>query len=208
MKKHTIVLPIDDPRAIPRAMRTLKKGGIIVFPTDTLYGLAADFLNPEAIQTLFMAKNRPIEKAIPILIGNCEHIDSLTPAIDARIETVMKHYWPGALTLVLQKKANLPAELSQTDSIGIRMPDHPFALKLLEHTGPLATTSANISGAPNPLNAYEVLQQLNGRVDLILDGGSVSFGEASTVIDCTGEEPIVLRSGPISLTKILEVWKS
>jgi L-threonylcarbamoyladenylate synthase len=118
----------------------------------------------------------------------------------------MERFWPGALTLVLPKQPYLPTELTPYPGLAVRMPDHPFALQLLQELGPLAVTSANLSDQANPQTAQEVLAQLAGRVDLILDGGKLKIGQASTIIDCTQAEPALLRAGPIAFEAILESW--
>ena len=119
----------------------------------------------------------------------------------------MERFWPGALTLVLPKQANLPSELTPYPGLAVRMPNHPFALKLLQALGPLAVTSANLSDQINPKTAQEVWAQLASRVDLILDGGHLEIGQASTIIDCTGPEPMLLRAGPIAFDAILQTWQ-
>jgi L-threonylcarbamoyladenylate synthase len=206
MKKNTVILSTQHPQALSAALNVIALGGLIVFPTDTLYGLAADPTNPQAIKDIYTAKERSIEKAIPILIGSIDHFDLITYEADPKIIKLATHFWPGALTLVLKKKPGLPMELSQTETLGIRMPAHPFALSLLQKTGPLATTSANLSGAPDPLSAGEVLLQLDGRIDLILDGGMTAGGKASTVVDCTGRELVILREGPVTVAELNQIW--
>lgn len=208
MEKKTEIISALSPDAIPKAIEILKSGGLIVFPTDTLYGLAANAFNPTAIQSIYKAKERTLEKAIPILIGDITHLCHITEQEDPRISKLMEIFWPGALTLVMHKKSGLPDELSQTETLGIRMPAHAFALRLLKASGPLAVTSANRSGAKNPINALEVMQQLNGRVDLIIDNGVINEGKASTVVDCTCDNLICLRKGPIPFSDIQHVWEN
>lgn len=202
---QTRILPIDDLRSISLALAVLMKDELIVFPTDTLYGLAGR-INDLSLQKIYAAKQRPEEKAIPVLVGDLRQLDQLASLIKPEVIALMQAYWPGPLTLVVPKKAGLPASLSPYPGLAVRMPDHPFALSLLQQSGPLAVTSANISGEQNPSTAKEVYAQLNGRVDLILDGGMYPGGKGSTIIDCQGDKPLLLREGPIPFEDILKVW--
>lgn len=199
---ETRTLTINDPQAIPTAKRIVQDGGLIAFPTDTIYGVAADPFNPRAIQRIFSAKERPEEKALPVLIGELEQLDTLVLHVDERLHRVAAAFWPGALTLVLPKAPKVPQELTPYPTIGVRMPNLAFTLQLLKDTGPLATTSANISGGPNPVDAASVMAQLGGRIDLILDGGPTPGPTASTVADLSGPEIQILRVGPITLTDL------
>ena len=203
---QTRILSIDDPNAISFALSALEADDLIVFPTDTLYGLAGR-INETSLQKIYAAKQRPEDKAIPVLVGGMEQLDQLASLTKPAVSALMKAYWPGPLTLVVPKNPELPALLTPYPGVAVRMPDHPFALKLLLQTGPLAVTSANISGGQNPTTAEEVYAQLNGRVALILDGGKHPGGKASTIIDCQGDSPQVLREGPINLEEILKVWR-
>ena len=141
-----------------------------------------------------------------MLVGDLRQLDQLASFIKPEVIALMQTYWPGPLTLVVPKKAGLPASLSPYPGLAVRMPDHPFALSLLQQSGPLAVTSANISGEQNPSTAKEVYAQLNGRVDLILAGGKHPGGKGSTIIDCQGDEPLLLREGPIPFEDIFKVW--
>jgi len=202
---QTQILPIDDPHAIPLALAVLAAGELIVFPTDTLYGLAGQ-INETSLQKIFAAKRRPEEKAIPVLVGSLDQLSGLASLIKPEVLALMHAYWPGPLTLVLPKKEGLPPSLSPYPGLAVRMPDHSFAINLLQQSGPLAVTSANISGGPNPFTAEEVYAQLNGRVALILDGGKLPGGKASTIVDCQSREPLLLREGPIPFEDILNLW--
>lgn len=199
---ETRTLPIEDPQAIPIAKSILQDGGLIAFPTDTIYGVAADPFNPEAIMRIFAAKERPDEKALPVLIGDFDQLGDLILHFDERLHRIATAFWPGPLTLILPKSPKIPAELTPYPTIGIRMPNLAFTLALLQQTGPLATTSANISGGPNPVDSASVMAQLGGRIDLILDGGSTPGPTASTVADLSGPEIQILRSGPVSLSDL------
>ncbi len=199
---RTLVLPAGDPAAIPTALRVLKEGGLVAFPTDTVYGLACDPFSPAAIEHLFEAKTRDLLKAIAVLVGAVEQLDSLTPGLTPSAFALARRFWPGALTLVVPRRADLPANLSPYPTIGVRMPDHPFALALLRKAGPLAASSANRSLEANALTAADVLSQLDGRFELLLDGGACPGGVPSTVVDCTQSPPAVLRQGAISAEEI------
>jgi L-threonylcarbamoyladenylate synthase len=207
---HTRVLLTSDPQAFPAALEVLRRGELVAFPTDTVYGLAADLFNPAAIQRIFDAKGRDSAKAIPVLLGNLDHLPQVALDLPAAALRLAQRFWPGALTLVVYRQPGLPEILSPDPTVGVRMPDHPFALALLERSGPLAVTSANQSGATNPLTAQDVLAQLDGRIALILDGGAVPGGVPSTVVDCTSTPPAILRLGAVSkkqVTDLLEAYE-
>jgi L-threonylcarbamoyladenylate synthase len=188
--------------AIDLAIKMLNRGGIVAFATDTVYGVGALVQNEKSIERLFLAKGREFNKAIAVLIGDLNQLPLLTSDFNARAQTLAKRFWPGGLTLVVEKLAQLPQNLSPLPTIGIRMPDHAFARELLIKAGPLATTSANISGSQNPLSAQDVLNQLDGKIDLLIDGGVSPGGTPSTVVDCTKEEPAIVRIGAISEDEI------
>jgi len=195
---QTITLPADNPASIETALDLLTEGEIVAFPTDTVYGLGANAFYSPGIIKLFEAKGRDANKAIAVLIGDNGHLDLLTDFLSASARKLIEHFWPGGLTIVVPKKKDLPELLSAGSSIGIRMPNHSIALELLNKFGPLATTSANLSGKNNPHNAGDVMNQLNGRVPLILDGGRCPGGVPSTVVDCSTDEVRILRPGAIS----------
>lgn len=184
------------------ALDVIGAGGLVAFPTDTVYGLAANLHNEKAINNLFTAKGREMHKAIAVLVGSVEQLEEITPGFSDSAKTLASRFWPGALTLVVSRRSDLPDILSALPTIGVRMPDHPFTIQLLKATGPLAVTSANLSGAANPLTALDVLEQLGGQVDLILDGGRCPGGIPSTVVDCTVPDVKVLRQGAISSEEI------
>lgn len=195
---ETIILPAENPASIQTAMELLQEGEIVAFPTDTVYGLGANAFYSPGIIKLFEAKGRDANKAIAVLIGDISQLELLTEEMNETSKMLAKKFWPGALTLVVPKKKDLPELLTAGNSIGIRIPDHPIALALLRQFGPIATTSANLSGKSNPHDAKDVLKQLNKRIPLILDGGRCSGGIPSTVVDCTNDEVRILRPGAIS----------
>jgi tRNA threonylcarbamoyl adenosine modification protein (Sua5/YciO/YrdC/YwlC family) len=201
------ILSTDNPLAISSAMQVLQQDGLIAFPTDTIYGLAASAFNPKGILKIYAAKQRSEEKALPILIGDFSQLDSLVLFIREPVRRIAETFWPGALTLILPKGPNIPSELSGYPTIGIRMPNLAFTLNLLQKTGPLATTSANISDGPNPTSAEDVVAQLGEEVDLILDGGPTPGPIASTVVDASGPSLKILREGPITLVELESVFE-
>src|SRR5512140_3033389 len=195
----TEVISAASPHAIEAALRVLHSGGLVAFPTDTVYGVGASAFDQDAVQAIYAAKDRPDEKAIPVLLGDASELSRVALHLSDMAQRLAARFWPGPLTIVVRKRPALPAAVSATDTIGVRVPDHRVARELLRAAGPLAVTSANRSGQPSPRSAEAVLQQLGGRINLILDGGSTPGGVPSTVVDCTGEEPGILRAGPISL---------
>ena len=199
---NTEVIPTQDPNAISRALSVLQAGGLIAFPTDTVYGLAAATFSTAAIDKLYEAKTREATKAIAVLVGDIAQLDLLTSGLTPTAHKLAQRYWPGPLTLVVPKHPILPANLSAYPTVGVRMPNHAFAIDLLRRVGPLATTSANRSGGANATTAAEVLEQLDGRIELLLDGGQCPGGIPSTVVDCTNEQPVILRAGEISQEEI------
>ncbi len=200
----TEILRAGHPSAINHAVDVLNHGGLVAFPTDTVYGLAAIPFKCEYVEGLFSAKGRNNARAIAILIGDYPDLKLVAEHIDEISLRLAHRFWPGPLTLVVPKLPSLPAELSPDQTIGVRMPDHPVALALLRRIGPLAVTSANISGQESANTAEEVSRQLNGRVHLILDGGRTAGGVPSTVLDCVVNPFSILRQGPISMDAIQE----
>jgi len=198
----TKIIPASE---IQVAVEILQKGGLAAFPTDTVYGLGALAFEDRAIESIYVAKNRPVEKAIPILIGDVDALDLIAESIPEMARIFASRFWPGPLTCIVPKKQTLPRAVSATSTVAVRIPNHPDARTLLRATGPMAVTSANISGQANPCTAQEVYEQLNGRIPLILDGGRTPGGIPSTLVDCTGDQPIILREGPISLQDLLAV---
>ena len=201
----TEIMLADHPVAFLHALDILKNGGVLAFPTDTVYGLAAYPYEERMVERLYVVKGRNSTKAIAILIGKMEDLKRIVRVMSPLAIRLAKHFWPGPLTLVLPSLDSLPRSLSQNSTIGVRMPNHPVALTLLRQAGPLAVTSANISGQENTNTAQEVLAQLDGRIHLILNGGIAPGGVPSTVVDCTGHEPVILREGPITQDEIKKV---
>jgi L-threonylcarbamoyladenylate synthase len=194
----TEILRAGHPSALNHAVDVLQHGGLVAFPTDTVYGLAAIPFKREDVEGLFSAKGRNNTRAIAILIADYVDLNLVVDHFDEIPARLAHHFWPGPLTIIVQKHASLPEALSPDGSIGVRMPDHPIALALLRKIGPLAVTSANISGQENANTAEEVNRQLNGRIHLILDGGRTVGGIPSTVVNCTSTPLTYLRKGSIT----------
>jgi L-threonylcarbamoyladenylate synthase len=193
------------PGAIEQASQLLAAGGLVAFPTDTIYGLGASALQPASIKRLFVAKDRPLERSIPILIAAAEDLERVSPDVSDSIRELGRAFWPGPLTLVVPRRSDLPASLGPTPTVGVRVPDHPVALALLRAAGPLAVTSANRSGGEESTTAAQVEASLAGRVDLILDGGHCPGGLASTVAVVEGNTVRILRPGPIQQEALIAV---
>jgi L-threonylcarbamoyladenylate synthase len=198
----TEIIRADHPTAIEHAADTLRHGGLVAFPTDTVYGLAALPFKSDTVERLYVAKGRSSERAIAVLIGDVEQLKQVTGELSSTARRLAERYWPGPLTIIVPRLPALPDALTPTRSIGVRIPDHPTALQLLRQVGPLAVTSANLSGTENPLNAQQVFEQMQGRIHLILDGGAVPGGVPSTVVDCSDDKIVVLRIGPIDSSEI------
>jgi L-threonylcarbamoyladenylate synthase len=197
----TLLLPANA-EAIQTALGILQKGGLVAFPTDTVYGVGALAFDGKAVESIYTAKDRPIEKAIPVLIADAADMEKVGMDIPDVAYQLAARFWPGPLTCIVPKKPTLPESVSATNTVGVRVPDHEVARALLRAAGPMAVTSANISGQPSPSTAQEVFAQLGGRIDLIIDGGTTPGGVPSTLVDCTGKELKILREGPISLQEI------
>lgn len=189
---------------IEQALDILKHGGIVAFPTDTVYGVGSLAFDNAAIESIYAAKDRPIEKAIPILIADLDDLLQVADEVPEMAMRFAQRFWAGPLTCIVPKKPILPPAVSATQTVAVRIPNHPDARALLRAAGPMAVTSANLSGHPSPSTAQEVHDQLNGRIPLILDGGKTPGGQPSTLVDCTGKEPVILREGPISLADLLQ----
>jgi L-threonylcarbamoyladenylate synthase len=194
----------DDAEGRAAAVEVLRAGGVVALPTDTVYGIAVALDTPGGVERLFEVKRRPPDKGIMLLLEGLEQageIGLMDPAADALAAAC----WPGGLTVVVPQRPDrpLPAALTAgTPTIGLRVPDHPAPRALAAGVGPLPTTSANVSGLPEARDAVEIETQLGSAIDLILDGGPAHGGPASTVIDCTGPIPRVLRIGAISLGRV------
>jgi L-threonylcarbamoyladenylate synthase len=203
VRVETTVLPAGR-EAIDVAARILAAGGLVAFPTDTVYGIGAHAFQPDAVERIYVAKIRPRDKAIPILLARADDLPLVAEGITETAWLLAERFWPGGLTLVLSKKASVPDAVSAGGpTVAVRVPDHPVFLALIAALGaPLAGTSANLSGHPSPITAQEVEAELGGRIELILDGGRCPGGIPSTVLDLTTDPPTILRAGAIGVEEI------
>jgi len=194
--------------ALREAAEVVRRGGLIVYPTDTVYGLGCDPLNARAVRRVFEVKGRGA-RPLPVLASSIEDIGRIAELSDAALR-LAEAFWPGPLTLVLPRKPVLPSVLTcGLPSVGVRIPGHGFAIELVRACGGLLVgTSANKSGRPPPRTAREALEELGGLVELVIDGGPTPLGIPSTVLDLTGPEPKLLREGPVKIGDIMSALKA
>ena len=204
MKKiYTISNETEIKEALETASEKLHKGGIIAIPTDTVYGFAALVSDETAIEKLYRIKEREQNKSIAVLLGDAEQASLIAHKFPPKAQRLAKTYWPGALTIIVRKRAELPANLTSNDLVGLRIPDHAFTRDLIRLTGPLAVTSANISGQPPAKSVPDFLNILGPQLDMIIDGGPCRGGVPSSVINCETEPAVVLRAGAVSEEELL-----
>jgi L-threonylcarbamoyladenylate synthase len=195
---ETRVLPVTKD-TMAEAVRILSAGGLVAFPTDTVYGVGAHAFQPQAVEKIYAAKIRPRDKAIPLLLATSNDLSLVAESIPPVAHLLAERFWPGGLTLVLRKRAIVSDVVSPGPTVAVRVPDHAVTQALIAALGaPLAATSANLAGNPSPVTAQEVVGELAGRIELILDGGPCSGGIPSTVLDLTTDPPAILRSGAIA----------
>lgn len=184
----------------------IKSGKLVAFPTETVYGLGANGLDEEAVKKIFVAKGRPQDNPLILHVSSIEDVGPLAKFISEEAEILMKKFWPGPLTILFKKSSQVPDIITAgLDTVAIRMPDHPIALELIKNSGvPIAAPSANISGKPSPTSVDHVIEDLYGKIHMIIDGGSTGIGLESTVLDLTENTPIILRPGGITLEDLQE----
>ena len=201
------ITDIEKQKAIlEEAGQIIRDGGLVVFPTETVYGIGANGLDADACRSIYVAKGRPSDNPLILTVPDEEGARQAAAVIPPTAQKLMDRFWPGPLTIVLPKQPGLPAELTPYPGVAVRMPNHPFALALLQAFGPLAVTSANLSDHANPGTAEEVLAQLGNSVDLVIDSGRLEIGRGSTILDCGSETLVLLREGPISFETLMEAW--
>ena len=195
---------------IDLALRLLQDGGVVAIPTDTLYGLAADALNPVAIEKVFAIKERPEGLALPVLLADPEQLHQVADVVPDQLRAVAEAFWPGAMTLIIKRKRSLPPRLTAGNpTVAVRVPDHPVPRELARGLGrPITGTSANISGAADPKTLGELRKQVGDRVDLLVASGPVPAGSASTIVDLSGDGPRLIREGAVPFEKIAALLNS
>jgi L-threonylcarbamoyladenylate synthase len=209
--KQTVVLKVDsqqpDIENVRVAADIIRKGGLVAFPTETVYGLGADALNQKAVLALFKAKKRPMDNPPIVHVENVDDVYRLAEQVPPKADRLMRKFWPGPLTLIFKRSKIVPdVTVAGLDTIAVRMPQHAVALLLIkESKRPIAAPSANLAGKPSPTSAEHVFDDLNGRIDAILDGGPTRIGVESTVLDLSGDPPLILRPGGTPLEALRRV---
>ena len=210
MNKETYIIKIDPDimeEQLAFAGQMLADGKTVAFPTETVYGLGANALSESAVDAIYEAKGRPSDNPLIVHIARLDMLDELAEEIKPYARVLMEAFWPGPITFVLRKKEHVPYKVTGgLETVGVRMPNHPVALKLIDLSGvPVAAPSANLSGKPSPTDVKYVLKDMMGRVDCIVDGGDSHVGLESTVLDVTGDVPVILRPGKITREMITEI---
>ncbi len=203
----TLHLSADKKEDITKSAEILKQGGLVAIPTETVYGLAANALDAKAVKKIFIAKGRPQDNPLIVHVSSMEEIEPLVEKIDPRAYALAEKYWPGPLTVIMKKSSLIPDEVcAGLDTVAIRMPSHPTARAIIRQSGlPLAAPSANASGKPSPTKAAHVTEDLEGRIDAIIDGGECAVGVESTVVTLATNPPALLRPGGITPDQLREV---
>jgi L-threonylcarbamoyladenylate synthase len=208
----TLFLKVDpenpDPAKIQMAAEIIQKGGLVAFPTETVYGLGADALNPVAVLALFEAKKRPLDNPPIVHIADPKEVYRLVEEVPPKAEVLIKQFWPGPLTLIFKRSNIVPqVTVAGLDTVAIRMPKHKVALELIKQSCcPIAAPSANLAGKPSPTTAQHVYEDLNGRIDAILDAGATNIGVESTVVDLSVDPPMLLRPGGTPFEALKKVF--
>ena len=199
-----------DYNELKKIANEIKNNKVIIFPTETVYGIGTNGLDAEAIKKLFIAKKRPENKPINLLISNIDMIENVAKDLTPLDYALIKEFFPGPLTLILKKKDNVPNILTANgDTVGVRMPANEIALKLIEYANiPIATSSSNISGNETGINIDNIFDDFNGRVDYIIDDGPSKLGVASTIVKVVDNKPIILREGSITKEQIETVYNN
>lgn len=190
----------EDEAVYEEAAKVIRAGGLVAFPTETVYGLGADGMNAEAAAKIYAAKGRPSDNPLILHIADKEGLAQITDYVPAKAEALMEAFWPGPLTMIFEKKEEVPyGTTGGLETVAVRMPSHPAARELIRKSGtPIAAPSANTSGRPSPTMAEHVAEDLSGKIELLIDGGSVGIGLESTIMDMTAEPPMLLRPGYIT----------
>lgn len=201
---ETKLVTADD---IKEAGSIIRSGGLVAFPTETVYGLGADAMNEEAAARIYQAKGRPSDNPLIVHISDIEQVDMVAREVSGDAWKIMRHFWPGPLTVILKKKREVPdGTTGGLNTVAVRMPSHPVAQALIRESGRvIAAPSANTSGRPSPTTARHVMEDMKGKIPMIIDGGAVGIGIESTIVDMTGEVPMILRPGYITRAMLEDV---
>ena len=198
--------PAEREAGLTAAVGAARGGRLVVLPTDTLYGIGCDAFDSEAVSSLLAAKNRGRDMPVPVLVGSWHTVDGLVRSVSPQARELVRAFWPGGLSLVVEQAPSLAWDLGDTDAtVMIRMPLHPVAIEVLREVGPMAVSSANVSGRPPATTATEAQDQLGDLVSVYLDGGPAAKAVASTIVDLSGETPRILREGAITAEEVGEV---
>ncbi|UKO89870.1 threonylcarbamoyl-AMP synthase [Gordonia amicalis] len=206
----SIVFDCNDPQSrsagIRAAVGAAKAGRLVVVPTDTLYGVGCDAFDADAVGSLLAAKHRGRDMPVPVLVGSWHSIDGLVLSVPQAARDLIEAFWPGGLSLVVRQAPSLAWDLGDTDgTVMLRMPLHPVAIELLREVGPMAVSSANVSGRPPATTVDEAREQLGDEISVYLDGGPAPVAQASTIVDVSGAQPRILREGAITAEAVAEV---
>ncbi|MGO1634701.1 L-threonylcarbamoyladenylate synthase [Corynebacterium variabile] len=203
---YDCIRPEGHEAGLAAALAAVKGGRLIVMPTDTVYGIGADAFDNDAVAALLVAKHRGPDYPTPVVVGSWDTVTGLVRDADARMKALVEAFWPGGLTIVTHQAPSLPWNLGDTrGTVALRMPLHPVAIELLQQTGPMALSSANVHGQPSALSAAQAREQLGDSVSVYLDGGPATIGTSSTIVDLSGRRPRILRHGAIEAARVAEV---
>lgn len=208
---ETLYIKVDENNPeiekIKLAAEIIKRGGLVAFPTETVYGLGANALDEESAVKIYRAKNRPQDNPLIVHIQEVKELSLLAKNVPAKACELIEKFWPGPLTIIFEKSDRVPYKTTGgLDTVAVRMPDHAVARLLIRESGvPIAAPSANLSGKPSPTNAQDVMEDMKGRIDAVIDGGHSKFGVESTVLDLTGSAPVILRPGGVTREELEKV---
>jgi L-threonylcarbamoyladenylate synthase len=201
--RYDVTDPAELESGLAAATTAIRAGELVVLPTDTVYGLGADAFDPHAVRRLLLAKGRGRDMPPPVLVGSTATLDALSSALTDWARVLVEQYWPGPLTIIVRQQSSLQWDLGDTrGTVAVRMPHDPVALELLGRTGPLAVSSANVTGQPAATDADQAAEMLAAHVAVILDAGPTVDDRPSTIIDCTGDQPRMLRAGAVPLAEL------
>jgi tRNA threonylcarbamoyl adenosine modification protein (Sua5/YciO/YrdC/YwlC family) len=201
--RYDVTDPAELESGLAAAATAIRAGELVVLPTDTVYGLGADAFDPGAVRRLLLAKGRGRNMPPPVLVGSTATLDALSSGVPDWAGVLVEHYWPGPLTIIVRQQSSLQWDLGETrGTVAVRMPHDPVALELLGRTGPLAVSSANVTGQPAATDADRAAEMLAAHVSVILDAGPTVDDRPSTIVDCTGDQPRMLRAGAIPLEEL------